>query len=50
VDGDGDIDLVLHFRFGESGIACGDVEAELIGETFDGQAIRGSDAIRTVGS
>ena len=48
VDGDGDIDLVLHFRFGETGIACGDVEAELNGETFDGQAISGSDTIRTV--
>jgi hypothetical protein len=49
VDGDGDLDLVLHFRTQESGIQCGDTEASLTGETFDGQAIQGSDSIVTVG-
>jgi hypothetical protein len=47
-DGDGDIDLVFHFRFGDTGIQCGDVEAALTGRTFDGQAIEGRAAIRTV--
>ena len=49
VDGDGDLDLVLHFRTQETGIQCGDTEASLTGETFDGQAIQGSDSIVTVG-
>jgi sugar lactone lactonase YvrE len=49
VDNDGDLDLVLHFRTQEAGIQCGDTEASLTGETFDGQAIQGSDSIVTVG-
>jgi len=49
VDGDGDMDLVFHFRFGDTGIECGDEEAILTGDTFDGQKIKGSDTIRTVG-
>jgi hypothetical protein len=47
-DGDGDRDLVLHFRRGETGIQCGDGEATLTGETFDGVRIIGSDDFRTV--
>jgi hypothetical protein len=49
VDSDGDLDLVLHFRTQEAGILCGDTEASLTGETFDGQAIQGTDSIVTVG-
>ena len=49
VDGDGELDLVLHFRTQESGILCGDAEASLTGETFDGQPIQGSDIVITVG-
>jgi sugar lactone lactonase YvrE len=49
VDGDGDLDLVLHFRTQEIGIQCGDTEASLSGETFGGQAIQGSDSVLTVG-
>lgn len=49
VDEDGDLDLVLHFRTQETGITCGDTEAGLTGETFDGQAIQGFDSINTVG-
>ncbi len=49
VDGDGDMDLILHFKTKETGIQCGDTSASLTGETFDGQQIEGSDFIRTVG-
>jgi len=49
VDGDGDDDLVLHFRIQETGIQCGDTSASLTGTTFSGFAIEGSDSIQTVG-
>jgi hypothetical protein len=49
VDGDGDLDLVLHFNTQDTGIRCGDTSASLTGETFDGQAIHGSDSIQTAG-
>ena len=49
VDNDGDLDLVLHFRSQATGIQCGDTEASLTGETFDGQPIQGADSIVTVG-
>ena len=49
VDYDGDLDLLLHFRTQETGIACGDEEVGLTGETFDGQAIEGFDVINTAG-
>ena len=48
VDGDGDMDLVLHFKTQETGIACGDTQAELTGETFDAQSFAGMDSIRIV--
>ena len=48
-DGDGDLDLVFHFRFVDTGIDCSEKRAILTGETFNGQAIKGSDYIRTVG-
>jgi hypothetical protein len=46
-DGDGDLDLVLHFKIRDTGIVCGDTSAFLIGSTFDGQLIEGFDAITT---
>jgi hypothetical protein len=49
VDGDGDIDMILHFETQDTGIMCGDTSAFLTGETFDGQMIEGSDSIKTVG-
>jgi hypothetical protein len=48
IDGDGDLDLVLHFRTQNTGIACGDTSAFLTGQTFDGQLIEGSDFINTI--
>lgn len=49
VDGDGRLDLILHFRTEEAGIRCGDASALLTGETTSGEPIQGSDAISTVG-
>jgi streptogramin lyase len=48
-DGDGDLDLVLHFPTQDTGIMCGAISASITGETFGGQAISGSDSIQTVG-
>lgn len=48
VDGDGDIDLILHFVTRETGITCGDASATLTGALFSGVKIKGSDSIETV--
>lgn len=49
VDHDGKLDLILHFRTQATGIACGTTSGSLTGTTIGGQAIHGSDSIRTVG-
>lgn len=49
VNEDGDLDLVLHFRTQQTGIACGDTTAFLTGETFVSTPIQGSQNIVTVG-
>lgn len=49
VDGDGDLDMVVHFKTRHTGIACGDTEAVLTGATFGGQAVQGTDSIKTSG-
>ena len=36
VDGDGDLDAVFHFRLGDTGLECSDLEATLVGQTLDG--------------
>ena len=43
VDGDGDIDLVLHFLLTETILDCYSTEGTLTGELFDGTPIEGSD-------
>lgn len=50
VDGDGDIDLVLHFQLVDTGLTCSATEGTLTGETFEGTSIEGTDAIRMIGS
>jgi len=49
VDGDGDTDLVFHFRLGDTGLTCSSTEGTLVGAIFDGQPIEGSDAVHMVG-
>ncbi len=48
-DNDGDDDLVLHFRLGDTGLNCGSTSGSLTGATFAGMPISGSDAVRMVG-
>lgn len=48
IDGDGDMDFLLHFETQRTGIRCGDGEVRLSGETFDGTAFSGTDRLRTV--
>jgi hypothetical protein len=49
VDGDGDVDLLLHFETPATGIACGDTSASLTGQTVTSLPIIGSVTIVTVG-
>lgn len=49
VDQDGDMDLLLFFRSGSSGIACGDRRATVQAQMSDGRTFRGWDEIVTVG-
>ena len=48
-DSDGDSDLLLHFSTQNTGIACADTQATLVGELYDGTDITGTDSITTVG-
>lgn len=49
VDGDGDLDLMLHFSTQGSGVSKGDTELCLEGLTIDGVPVAGCDAISTTG-
>jgi hypothetical protein len=49
VNEDGFTDLVSHYRQKETGLAPGDTEACLTGETFDGVPIEGCDSVNVLG-
>ena len=49
IDGDGNVDMLFKFAIPETSIECGDTEATLIGQTFLGQDVTGSDSIITKG-
>ena len=49
VDGDGDTDLVFHFRYAETGLDCSAAAGTLTGALFDGTRIEGTDALEMVG-
>jgi len=48
VDGDGDIDLVLHFVLRDTSLTCDSTTGMLVGLTLGGLAIEGEDGIRMV--
>jgi hypothetical protein len=47
VNDDGVMDLLSHYRTQETGIAVGDIEACVTGETFDGVPLEACDSINT---
>ncbi len=49
INHDGYPDMVFHFKTRDTGIICGDTEATLNGEIFDGTPFTGTDAVKTVG-
>jgi hypothetical protein len=48
VDEDGDIDLVFHFRSGETVLTCESTVGVLTGETFAGVPILGTDSVNMI--
>lgn len=49
VDGDGDLDVVLHFGTQAAGISCTDTEATLVGRLADGRRFKGTDVVQPTG-
>ncbi len=47
VDNDGDIDLIFHFKYGETKLECSDDFAVLTGSTYDGIFFTGADKIQS---
>ena len=45
IDGDGDLDLVFHFRLGDTALTCESTIATLTGLTFDHILVEGSDTV-----
>lgn len=48
VDGDGDMDLLFHFKTQKLNLTGGSTEATLTGSTYAGQAIQGTDTVNIV--
>ena len=49
VNGDFFDDMVFHFSVRDTGIVCCDRDATLTGESFGGDSITGTDAVKTPG-
>jgi hypothetical protein len=49
IDNDGDIDLLFHFRLGETDLTCASTEATITGQTFSGEYFAGTNQITTIG-
>ena len=49
VNGDGFMDRLFHFNIRDTGIACGDTEATVTGETFADGPFIGTDSVKVVG-
>lgn len=47
VDNDGDMDLVFHFKYGETNLGCDDEFAVLTGSTYDGIFFTGADKVHS---
>ena len=48
VDGDGDVDLLFHFKTRELDLDENSAEATLTGETYGGTPIQGTDTVKIV--
>ena len=48
VDGDGDIDLMFHFRLGDTALTCSSTQGMLAGSTFADLPIQGTDSVQMV--
>ena len=48
VDHDGDLDIVFHFRLGDTDLSCNSTLGILVGNTYDGIPIEGTDSVRMV--
>jgi hypothetical protein len=49
VDGDGDIDMLVHFKTRETDVTCGSTQLGIAATTYDGIPVIGSDSIVTTG-
>jgi hypothetical protein len=49
VDGDNDLDMILHFNTEDTNISCGSMSAVITGMTLDGHRFMGMDSVHTVG-
>ena len=45
IDGDGTLDVMLHFRLGDTTLTCESTQATLTGQTFDSNLFIGADSI-----
>lgn len=48
VDSDGDMDLVFHFKLGDTALTCRSTTGQLAGLTYDGIPVEGTDSVRMI--